>query len=97
MKSNQFKVVTASNFYLADSVIISSGVIGTNLLFLERRIGGINDVFLESFNVGTCVKDHANVRINVRASMPVGSLNEINESFLAKSLLLSKHLVGQGS
>ena len=95
MQNNQLKVLTDSNSYLADSVILSSGVIGTNLLFLERRISGINDMFLEKFNVGAYVKDHANVRINVRASMPIGSLNEINESLLAKSFMLGKHFLGQ--
>ncbi len=96
-QNNQFEVITESNTFEADAVILSSGVIGTNLLFLEKRISGVNDVFLRQFKVGAFVKDHSNVRVNVSASKSIGSLNEINEHFLEKICMFGKHLLGRGT
>lgn len=90
----QFEVVSKSEKFIADYVIISAGVIGTNLLFLEKRISGIDDDYLRRHNVGMHVKDHSNVRVNVRSSKSFGSLNEINEKFLKKFCLSAKHLLG---
>jgi hypothetical protein len=93
-KDNQFEVITRSDRFLTDYVILSSGVIGTNLLFLEKRIAGVDDNYLRNHYVGLSIKDHSNVRVNVRSSKSFGSLNEIAESFLKKFYLLAKHLLG---
>lgn len=95
--NKKFEVITQSDTFHADAVILSSGVIGTNLLFLEKRISGVNDMFLHQYNVGEYVKDHSNVRVNVRASRSVGSLNEINKNFIEKFYMFGKHFLGQGT
>lgn len=93
-KDNQFELITGIENFLADYVILSSGVIGTNRFFLEKRLAGLDDDYLHDHCVGMNIKDHSNVRVNVRCSKEVGSLNEINESFLKKIYLLAKHLLG---
>ena len=93
-KNKQFEVISKSNNYLADYVILCSGVIGTNSLFLSKHISEIDDDYLREHNVGLSVRDHSNVRLNVRSSKSFGSLNEINEQFLKKFYILAKHLLG---
>ncbi|MDC0992872.1 GMC oxidoreductase [Alphaproteobacteria bacterium] len=93
-KNKQLEIISKSNSFLADHVILSSGVVGTNLLFLEKRIGRVNDNYLRKYNIGMHIKDHPNVRVNVRSSKSFGSLNEINKRFLKKFFILAKHLLG---
>ena len=64
------------------------------LFFLSKHISEIDDNYLREHNVGLYVKDHSNVRLNVRSSKSFGSLNEINEQFLKKFYILAKHLLG---
>ena len=83
--NKQFKVISTNNHFLTDYVILCSGVIGTNLLFLKKCIGEIDDDYLHEHNVGMAIKDHSNVRVNVRSSKSFGSLNEISK--LSKKIL----------
>ena len=92
--NKQFKVISTNNHFFTDYVILCCGVIGTNLLFLKKCIGEIDDDYLRDYNVGMAIKDHSNVRVNVRSSKSFGSLNEINENFLKKFYILAKHLLG---
>ena len=93
-KNKQFEVISKTNKFFSDYIILCSGVIGTNLLFLEKRVGEIDNNYLRENNVGTAIKDHSNLRVNVRSSKSFGSLNEINEKFLKKFYILAKHLLG---
>lgn len=93
-KGKQFEVISKSNKFLTDYVILCSGVIGTNLLFLEKRIDEIDNDYLREHNVGVAIKDHSNVRVNVHSSKSFGSLNEINEMFVKKFYILAKHFLG---
>lgn len=93
-KNKKFEVISNYNKFVADDVILCSGVVGTNLLFLEKRIDGIKSQFLHKYNVGLKIKDHSNVRVNIRSSKSFGSLNEINESLTKKFYLLTKHFLG---
>ena len=93
-KNKQFEVIAKSKNFLTDYVILCSGVIGTNSLFLGKHVGDIDDNYLREHNVGLSVKDHSNVRVNVRSSKSFGSLNELNEQFLRKFYILAQHLLG---
>ena len=80
--------------FLTDYVILCSGVIGTNSLFLGKHAGDIDDNYLREHNVGLSVKDHSNVRVNVRSSKSFGSLNELNETVSKKVLYFSPAFLG---
>ena len=91
---NKYEINTTAKNYWADYVILSSGVIGTNRFFIEKRIIGIDNDYLRCHNAGLFIRDHPNVRVNIRSSRSFDSLNEINESPLKKFYLLAKHFLG---
>lgn len=92
--NNRFEIVSDSHKFAADYVILCSGVIGTNVLLLNEGVGTIDDRILQKYNVGLNIKDHSNIRVNVRSSKSFGSLNEISESLMKKLYLLTKHFLG---
>lgn len=93
-ENEQFIVSTTHNNFVSDYVILCAGVIGTNKLLLKNKIHGIDDNYIKDQKVGRNVKDHSNVRVNVRSSKPLGSLNEINQSFFKKICIFTRHLFG---
>ena len=72
-----------------------AGVLGTNTLLLREAIR-IADGSLVNLNLdaGRGIKDHTNLRVNVKSSKKIGSLNEINASFLRKAWLAIRHAIG---
>lgn len=92
---NVIGVYAKEKYFLADYVILSCGVIGTNAL-LNRpaiRFSDRSPVNL-GLNSGLNIQDHTNLRINVLASRKINSLNEIAPSLTSKVLLALKHLLG---
>jgi len=89
-------VKTQDETFHADYILINAGVIDTVKLFLKEKKNLMkitkNNHSLES--IGHGVKDHTNLRINVRATRNIGSLNEINNSFPKKFILLLRHILG---
>jgi choline dehydrogenase-like flavoprotein len=89
-----FEITTGDHIFQSDYVIISAGVVGTNLILLNKQISGIDDKFLLTHGIGANIKDHPNIRVNVRSSRSFGSINEVSESLLRKIHLLVKHAFG---
>ena len=94
IKEDKFEVITEFQKIEADYVILSLGTLGTNRFLLEKRVEGVDEDYLERYLVGARVKDHPNVRVNVRSSKFFGSLNEVNQSAVKKFFLLFKHMLG---
>ena len=87
-------VITEQGKIKADYVILSGGVIGTCDLLLrskqDKEYRGME--VLKNLSIGSGIKDHANLRVNVFTNQEIGSLNEIEKSLLKKILLMLKHL-----
>jgi choline dehydrogenase-like flavoprotein len=91
-------VKTSTKELYSDYVILSAGVIGSCDLLLREKFRMIhNGGFLNNLDIGTNIKDHSNLRINVLTKNSIGSLNEISDSFFKKFLLLCKHFSGKPS
>lgn len=87
-------VVVDGESYIADHVILTAGVIGTNELLLRPAVR-INDnakIYL-NLPVGKGIKDHVNFRMNIHSNKGIESLNIINRSYIRKLWLLIKHLL----
>ncbi len=96
--NNKNKIVgvfDGQNIILGDYVFLCAGVIGTNTLLLREalRIEDNSLVSLE-LDAGRIIKDHANLRVNVKANKKIQSLNEINASIFEKIKLGVKHTLG---
>jgi choline dehydrogenase len=88
-------VVCNGECFFADYVILCAGVIGTNTLLQKKALLLPDGNYIKlNFNAGIEVKDHTNLRINVKAKYNINSLNEISTSFLKKTLLFVTHLIG---
>lgn len=87
-------VVADGDKFFADKVILTAGVIGTNELLLRPalREGNLEKLSLK-LQVGEGIKDHVNLRINVRSKKHVESLNIINASLIRKVWMLTKQLL----
>lgn len=74
-------------------------MIGTcDFLLREKlKVPDESDQFLSNLEIGKGIKDHTNLRVNVLTKKKIGSLNEISNSFLKKTLLLLKHFSGQST
>jgi len=82
------------NFF-ADYVILSGGVIGTNILLQNKAIHYPNMSLIDlGLNAGERILDHTNLRVNVLASQKINSLNEIGSSAIRKIMLFLSHLIG---
>ncbi len=75
----------------ADYVILSAGVIGSCDLMLREKD---RNSFLQNLSVGEMLQDHTNIRVNVVATKPIDSLNEIYDSFYKKLSVALKHFMG---
>ena len=88
-------VFDGKRMFLGDVVFVCAGVIGTNKLLLSQAIrvdtGELIDLDL---NAGNRIKDHTNLRVNVKASIRLGSLNEIEASLVEKFKLVAKYVIG---
>lgn len=94
-EEGQLVVRTSKREIKADDVILCAGVIGTNSLLLRMAKDGKYSDLFERLDVGQGVKDHTNLRVNVVTNRPIGSLNEIANSFQKKFWLLLNHLMGR--
>ena len=88
-------VTDGTQNFLADIIILSCGVVGTNKILLNTAKQDSNKSSRSKFaTAGIEIKDHTNLRVNVRSTKPLGSLNEINASFFSKSLMFVQHCLG---
>lgn len=77
----------------SDYVIVSAGVIGSCDLMLKEQAKGS---LPQELAIGE-IQDHTNIRVNVFATEPIDSLNEIYDSWFKKFMLGLKHFTGQPS
>ena len=84
---------TSKSEMKADHVILSAGVIGSCDLLLREKDRGLSKQ-LRGLPVGENIQDHTNLRVNVVATEPIGSMNEIADSVLKKISLGFKHTFG---
>lgn len=96
--NNENKIIgvfDGQSIILGDYVFLCAGVIGTNTLLLREALR-VEDNSLVSLNLdaGRIIKDHANLRVNVKANKKTQSLNEINASIFEKIKLGIKHALG---
>jgi choline dehydrogenase-like flavoprotein len=88
-------VVAGGRDYMADHVILTAGVIGTNQLLLCPALRVINKEKIKlDLDVGKGIKDHVNLRINVKSNIKIQSLNIINKNIIKKFLIFIKHILG---
>lgn len=91
-------VRTSRREIYSDYIILSGGVIGSCSLLLKEKLrlnGTCN--FLSNIDIGTGIKDHTNLRVNVLTNRNIGSLNEISNSFFKKCNLVFKHFSGHST
>ena len=88
-------VFDGQDYDFADIIIISAGVIATNLLLLKDLIRYSDLSSCPSpFVSGQGIQDHTNLRVNIRSKVPLKSLNEINSNPLLKLQETFKHFLG---
>lgn len=94
--SREWGVKIENGIKKADFVILSAGVIGSCKLLLKNKNqnGKAN---LNGLKIGEGLQDHTNLRINVLANRPIGSLNEIYSSLPGKVCLGFKHFIGKST
>lgn len=89
-------VVSNNEIQLSDTVILCAGVIGTTLLLKQKALRLSDMCYVDlPLNVGGGIKDHTNLRVNVKSSWKLGSLNEINASPTRKLVLFLMHILGK--
>ena len=92
-------VKTNQRLINSDYVVLSGGVIGTCSLLLKTQRDNLK-LKINAFNdeqIGSGVKDHINLRINILTKEKFGSLNEISNSNYQKFFLIIRHLFGKSS
>lgn len=88
-------VAANGEYFFADQVILSGGVIGTNILLQNKAIRFSDMSFIDlGLNAGEGIRDHTNLRVNVLASQKMNSLNEIGSSAFRKISLFLRHFLG---
>ncbi|MCB1167901.1 MAG: GMC family oxidoreductase [Leptospiraceae bacterium] len=85
-------VRTDRGTHSADVVIVSAGVIGSCSLLLKEKQKPKSPLL--DVPVGDQIQDHTNLRVNVLATRPIGSLNETYSRLGRKLLLGLKHVLG---
>lgn len=84
--------------YSSSIVVLCAGVIGTNELLMKKAINIASGAMIDmQLDAGTGIADHANLRVDVRCPIPIGSLNEVSSTLVKKSKLFLSHLVGKRS
>jgi choline dehydrogenase-like flavoprotein len=96
--NSKFEIVgvfDGRSIVLADYVFLCAGVIGTNKLLMREalRIEDNSLISLE-LDAGRIIRDHVNLRVNVKTNKNIQSLNEINASIFNKAKLGFKHALG---
>ena len=89
---NAIGVKTNLGEFYADFIILAAGVKGTCELLLKNKSLEKNSN-LHSL-VGTKVRDHTNLRVNVLTKKKINSLNEISNNFYKSLLFGFKHFLG---
>ena len=92
-------VKTSKQIIDSDYVILSGGVIGTNSILLEIKKKHDQEGLstLSKLDIGSGIKDHTNLRVNVITNKNIGSLNEISNNFYKRMLLLFRFFLGKPS
>ncbi len=78
----------------ADAVILAGGVLGTTKLLLNQRQLSSNDGVRVLSGLGSGVRDHVNLRVNVITNGNFDSLNIVSSSVFRKVVLYLKHWLG---
>ncbi|MBM3138400.1 MAG: GMC family oxidoreductase [Chloroflexi bacterium] len=94
-KSKIVGVFDGRKIILGDYIFLCAGVIETNTLLLREALR-VDDGVLIALNLdaGQRIKDHTNLRVNVKAKKNIGSLNEIDASTFEKVKMGIKHALG---
>jgi len=88
-------VFDGKKIFLADYIFLCAGVIGSNTLLLQQALQIHDNILVDlGLDAGQRIKDHTNLRINVKAKKNIDSLNEINDNFFKKIKILIKHTFG---
>lgn len=87
-------VVTRRGLQEADIVILAAGVLGSNTLLLKSK-RSVPALKFDNLRIGEDLQDHTNLRVNVLATRPLGSLNETYASLQKKLALGFKHIMGK--
>lgn len=82
------------NEYYADCVILASGVVGSSKILHNTGKFFANTKAKNLMSAGAQIKDHPNLRVNVKTKINIGSLNEINASLIKKCYGFIKHFLG---
>lgn len=80
--------------YFADYVILASGVLGSSKVLYNTGKFSENNRAKYLMSAGSVIKDHANLRVNVKTKIPIDSLNEINASLIKKCYGFIRHFLG---
>ena len=89
-------IISKSKVHLASHIVLCGGVIGTNELLMKAAFNISSGLLIDlGLTAGVGIADHANLRVDVQSSMPMGSLNEISSSLLLKARLFLEHLCGK--
>jgi choline dehydrogenase-like flavoprotein len=92
---NVIGVKANNQIFFSDIIILSAGVFGSNSLLLKKALRLSDHTYVDlDLSAGKRIKDHTNLRVNVEARLPLGSLNEISSSSFQKFVLLIKHILG---
>lgn len=88
-------VFDGRNVIFGDHIFLCAGVVETNAILLRKAIrvddGTLIDLHLDA---GRNIKDHTNLRVNVKSSKKLGSLNEIDATLFEKIKIGTKYLLG---
>jgi choline dehydrogenase-like flavoprotein len=88
-------VFDGNKIIIGDYIFLCAGVIETNALLLKKALQIDNNKLIDlRVEAGQKIKDHTNLRINIKAKRKIGSLNEIDASFFEKIKLGIKHMLG---
>lgn len=90
-------LVTNKNYYEADSIILSAGVIGSVTILKNSIIQDEFSKISEDLAIGENIQDHTNLRVNVVTNFNIDSLNEISKSNVQKLTTFANHLFGMPS
>ena len=88
-------VISDKKHYYADYIIISAGVVGTGALLAQETYNDQKKTYNGSVGSKKIqIKDHGNLRINIKSKNKIESLNAIQKKTFKQITLFAKHMFG---
>jgi choline dehydrogenase-like flavoprotein len=88
-------VFDGGKIILGDHIFLCAGVIETNTILMREAIRNDDHAFVDlNIDAGREIKDHTNLRVNVKSKIKMGSLNEIDASLIERIKIGIKYLFG---